>query len=603
MGFAGRSSGSDVYAERTMGIVDEDIERLRSTVSIVDTIQQYVALKRVGRNWVGLCPFHAEKSGSFNVREETGRYKCFGCDKGGDVFTFIQEIEHLDFPGAVEHLAAKTGIQLNYTTTGQSKERARRKQLVAAMSDAVEWYHQRLLTDPDARPARDYLRRRGLSGDVARHFKLGWAPDDWDALARGLGASPDVMQAVGLAFRNKRNKMQDSFRARVMFPIFSESGEALAFGGRILPGSDDPAKYKNSSETPIYTKSKVLYGLNWAKADIAKNDQVVVCEGYTDVIGFHRSGVPRAVATCGTALTEEHVRLLKRYASKVVLAFDADAAGQGAAARFYEWEQTHAVEVYVARLPAGKDPGDLAQTDPEALQRAVDSAMPFLGFRLQRTLDARPTDSPEHRARLAEDAMALVNEHPNPNVRKLYAGEVATKVGLPVSDLVQIAERGAKRPAVQVAPRRARGPMENAEFAALVLLVQDWDEIAPWLIEPLFDDDANRMAFAAMAEAAGDFQNALEIAAPDAREILERAAVADLNLVPDVEARTLIGAAVRRELKARSRLTDPVAIDEDRTARLEAEALSDTDPARGLAAAESLLGWLDRRSEERTSGG
>ena len=425
-----------------MGIVDEDIERLRSTVSIVDTIQQYVALKRVGRNWVGLCPFHAEKSGSFNVREETGRYKCFGCDKGGDVFTFIQEIEHLDFPGAVEHLAAKAGIQLNYTTTGQSKERARRKQLVEAMDEAVEWYHQRLLNDPDARAARDYLRRRGLAGDIARQFKLGWAPDDWDSLSRGLGASPDVLQSVGLAFRNKRNKMQDSFRARVMFPIFSESGEALAFGGRILPGSDDPAKYKNSSETPIYTKSKVLYGLNWAKNDIAKHDQVVVCEGYTDVIGFHRAGVARAVATCGTALTEEHVRLLKRYASKVVLAFDADAAGQGAAARFYEWEQAHAVEVSVARLPQGKDPGDLAQSDPESLQRAVDTAMPFLGFRLQRTLNARSLDSPEHRARLAEEAMAVVNEHPNANVRKLYAGEVATKVGLPVSDLVQIAGTG-----------------------------------------------------------------------------------------------------------------------------------------------------------------
>ena len=485
-----------------MGIVDEDIERLRSTVSIVDTIQQYVALKRVGRNWVGLCPFHAEKSGSFNVREETGRYKCFGCDKGGDVFTFIQEIEHVDFPGAVEHLAAKAGIQLNYTTTGQSKERARRKQLIEAMDAAVEWYHQRLLTDPDARAARDYLRRRGLAGDVAREFKLGWAPDDWDALSRGLGASADELQTVGLAFRNKRNKMQDSFRARVMFPIFSESGEALAFGGRILPGSDDPAKYKNSSETPIYTKSKVLYGLNWAKADIARNDQVVVCEGYTDVIGFHRAGVARAVATCGTALTEEHVRLLKRYASKVVLAFDADAAGQGAAARFYEWEQTHAVEVSVAKLPPGKDPGDLAQSDPAALAQAVDSAMPFLGFRLQRTLNSRPMDSPEHRARLAEEAMAVVNEHPNANVRKLYAGEVAAKVGLPVGDLVQIAERGARRPAVQVAPRRSRGPMENAEFAALVLLVQDWDSIAPWLIEPLFDDDANRMAFVALAEAA-----------------------------------------------------------------------------------------------------
>ena len=586
-----------------MGIVDDDIERLRSTVSIVDTIQHYVALKRVGRNWVGLCPFHAEKSGSFNVREETGRYKCFGCDKGGDVFTFIQEIEQLDFPGAVEHLAAKAGIQLNYTSTGQSKERARRKQLVEAMNEAVEWYHRRLLTDPDARGARDYLRRRGLAGDVARQFKLGWAPDDWDALSRGLGASPDVMQSVGLAFRNKRNKMQDSFRARVMFPIFSESGEALAFGGRILPGSDDPAKYKNSSETPIYTKSKVLYGLNWAKADIAKHDQVVVCEGYTDVIGFHRAGVARAVATCGTALTEEHVRLLKRYASKVVLAFDADAAGQGAAARFYEWEQAHAVEVSVARLPQGKDPGDLAQSDPESLQRAVDTAMPFLGFRLQRTLNARPLDSPENRARLAEEAMAVVNEHPNANVRKLYAGEVATKVGLPVSDLVQIAERGSRRPAIQVAAKRSHGPMENAEFAAIVLLVQDWDEIAPWLIEQLFDVDATRMAFIAMAEAGGDLERALEGAAPDGREVLERAAVADLNLQPEVEARTLISAAARRELNAHARLADLAAMEEDRAARLDIEALNDTDRSRAMAAAESLLGWLNRRSRERDSGG
>ena len=586
-----------------MGIVDEDLERLRSTVSIVDTVQHYVALKRVGRNWVGLCPFHAEKSGSFNVREETGRYKCFGCDKGGDVFTFIQEIEHLDFPGAVEHLAAKAGIQLNYTTTGQSKERAKRKQYVEAMNEAVEWYHQRLLNDPDARRARDYLRQRGLAGDIARQFKLGWAPDDWDTLSRGLGASPEVMQAVGLSFRNRRNKMQDSFRARVMFPIFSESGEALAFGGRILPGSDDPAKYKNSSETPIYMKSKTLYGLNWAKADIAKHDQVVVCEGYTDVIGFHRAGIARAVATCGTALTEEHVRLLKRYASKVVLAFDADAAGQGAAARFYEWEQAHAVEVSVAKLPPGKDPGDLAQSDPGALEHAVDAAMPFLGFRLQRTLSSRRIDSPEQRARLAEEAMAVVNEHPNANVRKLYAGEVATTTGLPVVDLVQIAERGSRRPAIQVAPKRSRGPMENAEFAALVLLVQDWDEIAPWLIEQLFDDDANRMAFLAMAASGGDLGKALDDAAPDAREVLERAAVADLNLQPDVEARTLIGAAARRELKARSRLTDPAEMDEDRSARLDIDALNDTDPVRSSAAAESLLGWLDRRSGERIDGG
>src|SRR5215218_10634101 len=167
-----------------MAIADDDIERIRSAVSIVDVIGQHVQLKRTGRNWIGLCPFHGERTPSFNVREQTGRYRCFGCGVAGDVFTFIQEIEHVDFVTAVEQLAAKAGIQLNYTTGGESRDRLRRKQLVEAMRTAVEWYHQRLLTSPDAREARDYLRRRGLAGDVARNFKLGWAPDDWDAMSQ-----------------------------------------------------------------------------------------------------------------------------------------------------------------------------------------------------------------------------------------------------------------------------------------------------------------------------------------------------------------------------------------------------------------------------------
>ena len=581
-----------------MGIADTDIDTIRSTVSIVDVVQQHVTLRRVGRSWKGLCPFHAEKTPSFHVREETGRYKCFGCDKGGDVFTFVQETEHTDFPGAVELLAARAGMSLNYTSSGQSKERARRKVLTETMNDAVEWYHERLLNDPGARRARDYLRERGLHGDVARRFRLGWSPDDWDRLSHDLGRPSDVLQDVGLAFRNRRNRMQDAFRARVMFPIFSETGEALAFGGRVLPGSDDPAKYKNSSETPIYTKSKILYGMNWAKAEAAKVDQIVVCEGYTDVIGYHQAGVQRAVATCGTALTEEHVRLLKRYASRVVLSFDADAAGQGAAERFYEWEQKHQVEVYVAELPTGKDPGDLARTNPAALAHAVDEPMPFLGFRLKRTLGSRRLDSPEQRARLAEEAMAVVNEHPNPNVRKLYAGEVAAKVGLPIADLVRLAERGVRRPSIDVAPRRRDGPMENAEFAALVLLVQEWDAIAEWLVEALFDDDANRMAFLALAEA-GDLNGALGVAPPDARDVLERAAVADLELDATVEAQSLIAAATRREMRPRTSLVDPASLEEDRAAKLDLMALSEGDPVRALAAAESLLGWLHRRTAER----
>jgi DNA primase len=578
-----------------VAIANDDIERLRDTVSIVDVVQAYLPLRRVGRNFVGLCPFHAEKSGSFNVREETKRYRCFGCGASGDVFKFVQDMEHLDFVGAVEHLANKIGMQLTYTTGGQSKDRQRRKALIEVMANAVEWYHQRLLTSPDAKAARDYLRERGLAGDVARTFKLGWAPDDWDALSRDLDVPLDMLKEVGLAFVNKRGKAQDSFRARVMFPIFTDAGEPVAFGGRVLPGSTDPAKYKNSSETSIYAKSKTLYGLNWAKQDVVTADQVIVCEGYTDVIGFHRAGITRAVATCGTALTEEHVRLLKRFANNVVLAFDADQAGQGAAERFYEWESRYKVSVSVARFPEGKDPGDMASIDPEGLAQAVKTAQPFLGFRLQRVLGASSLASPEARSRAAENAMAVVNEHPDLNVRKIYAGEVASHVGIPAADLMRVAERRTRNPAVEVPVSSAvTHRRENAEFVAIALMIQQWDEIAPWMVEALFVDDVYRRAFLALGESQGDVNAAIEAADPDAREALERAAVADVEAQPMAEALNLIAAAVRRELTHRTMIADPDQIREDREARLLLEQLD--NPLTADAAAGELLGWLGSRS-------
>jgi len=579
-----------------MAISDDDLERLRSSVSIVDVISQHVPLKRTGRNWVGLCPFHGERSPSFNVREEMGRYKCFGCGVSGDVFRFVQDVEHVDFVTAVEQLASRAGIQLTYTSGGESRERQHRKRLIESMNAAVDWYHQRLLTSPDARGARDYLRRRGLAGDVARTFRLGWAPDDWDQLSSSLGAPAEMLRETGLAFTNKAGRLQDAFRGRVMFPIYTENGEPVAFGGRILPGSPDPAKYKNSSETPIYAKSKTLYGLNWAKADIVATDQVIVCEGYTDVIGFHRAGIRRAVATCGTALTEEHVRMMKRFASRVVLAFDADKAGQGAAERFYEWEEKHKVQVSVARFPAGKDPGDLSVSDPDALREAIDRATPFLGFRLHRVLDSRPLRSPEDRARMAQEAMQVVNEHPSVDVRKLYAGEVATRVGMPVNDLVAVAARGG-RAVVRVTPTRQVGIAENAEFVAVALLMQQWNDIADWLIEGLFADDVARRAFLALADAAGALTTALAEADPEARELLERAAVADLDAEPFVEACNLIAAATRRELARSTRFIDPEAMRESTEARQQLELL-DT-PASAQDAAGVLLGWLERRGEER----
>jgi DNA primase len=454
-----------------------------------------------------------------------------------------------------------------------------------------------LLRSADAREARDYLRSRGLAGDVARTFKLGWAPDGWDELCAAIGVPPEMLRETGLGFVNKAGRMQDAFRARVMFPIFTENGEPVAFGGRILPGSTDPAKYKNSSETSIYAKSRTLYGLHWAKPDIVASDQVVVCEGYTDVIGFHRAGVKRAIATCGTALTEEHVRVMKRYASNVVLAFDADGAGQGAAARFYEWEQKYQMRVSVARFPKGKDPGDLSLTDPDALREAVDKAVPFLKFRLDRVLGSRPLRSNEDRVGAARDAMAVVNEHPNVDIRKLYAIEVAGHVGLPENDVVKAAVTRSSRPDIKVAPQRRVGTAENAEFVAVSMLLQRWNDIAAWLIESLFADDTVRRAFLALADAGGDLNAALELADPEAREVLERAAVADHDADPFVEACNLIGAAVRRELRHPIDITDVEAMKVHREAKLALEGLDDL--ATAPEAATLLLGWLAGRNEER----
>jgi DNA primase len=578
-----------------MAIVEEDLENVRAALVLSDVVQQYVALRRVGRNLVGLCPFHAERSGSFNVRDETGRYRCFGCGAAGDVFKFVQEIEHVDFVTAVEQLAGRAGIQLRYTTGGEGKDRQRRKQLVEAMTKAVDWYHERLLSAPEAREARDYLRRRGLAGEVARQFKLGWAPDDWDALCRDLRLPAEVLRETGLGFTNKAGRLQDSFRGRVMFPIFTENGEPVAFGGRILPGSPDPAKYKNSSETAIYAKSKTLYGLHWAKGEIVSADQVIVCEGYTDVIGFHRAGVRRAVATCGTALTEDHVRLLKRYASQVVLAFDADAAGQGAAQRFYEWEDKYKVRVSVAKFPAGKDPGDLSVSDPDALKDAVDHAVPFLGFRVNQVLNGRQLRSPEDRARMAQEAMAIVAEHPDQNVQKLYAGQVAAHVGLQVNDLAAALRTHGRAP-VRVAPVRQIGSAENAEFVAVAMLMQRWDDIAPWLVEDLFAQDVARRAFLAVAESGGAIERALDLADPEARELLERAAVADVDADPVMESRNLISATVRRLLSRQVSVTDPEALHAMREARLALERID--DPEHADDAAEALLGWIHGASEE-----
>jgi DNA primase len=600
-----------------VGIEDDDIASVRNATDIVAVISEHIGLKRVGRRWVGLCPFHNEKSGSFSVNAEEKLYYCFGCGAKGDVITFVREIEHVDFVGAVEKLAAKAGIALRYTDEGQNEGRKRRAKLLGAVANAVDWYHERLLSAPDAAQARGYLRSRGFSGEDVRAYRIGWAPDSWDELARALRVPNDVLTEAGLGFLNSRGRPTDAFRGRVMFPIYDVAGDPVGFGGRILPGLEG-AKYKNSVDSAIYNKSRLLYGLNWAKADIVRADESIVCEGYTDVIGFAKAGVPRAVATCGTALTEEHVKLLRSFARRVVLAFDADAAGQNAAERVYAWERQYDLDVAVANLPGGVDPAELAHSDPEALSAAVTGAKPFLKFRLDRVLDAAALDTPEQRARAAESAMAVVQEHPSDLVRDQYLLEVASRCRV---DPDQLRNRRFEPPPKPAEPRRARRdddppprgalvrpdrprtalPRDTAESEALRLLVWRRDEIAPLLHEVLFPTPEAAAAFRALASSPS-VRDAIDAADDEGvAELLQRLAVEETDAEPRAVLERLVDGAANRtlsSLKNEARVVDdPFEIGES-IAWLSLRIMELREPDTNEEALEQLLGWLTGRPEE-----
>lgn len=587
-----------------MGILDEDVVRVRETADFVKVAQDFMQVKKVGTRWVGLCPFHGEKTASFSINAEQGLYYCFGCQAKGDVITFVRELQHLDFVGSLEYLAARSGITLRYTDNNQGEDRKRRSRLTDALVEAVEWYHQRLLTSPDAGGARRYLRERGLDGEQVRRFRIGYAPAGWDLLARHLKLPDQVLANTGLGFVNRRNRQQDFFRDRVLFPIFDPQGSPVSFGGRRLPGADGP-KYRNTAETKLYAKSKVLYGLNWSKDEVVRADEVIVCEGYTDVIGFAAADLNRAVATCGTALTEEHVRLLKRFAKKVVLAFDPDAAGQAAADRFYAWENKHSVDVSVADLPPGQDPGDLSRSDPERLKAAVSGSTPFLGFRVERVLAAADLRTPEGRGRAAERALAVIAEHPSEFVRDQYVMEVADRTRLGADRLrASLADGTAllrRSPEPTRAPGRAGPRRDTKETMALRLAVQEPKTMLPLLHEVLFDDDRNVAAFRALRNSGGDLHAAIDAADPGAADLLQQLAVEETDADPHLQRRDLLR---DQAVRALAEVQRQGAHDLDHFAAYppvikwlqeQLESLDADLPS--LEAEDQLVGWLVTRSE------
>ena len=585
-----------------MGIVDEDIVRVREGTDVVAVVSEYTQLKRVGRRWTGLCPFHTEKSPSFSVNSEDGLYYCFGCQVGGDIITFVQEREQLDFVGAVERLAHKAGVTLRYTDNNQGEDRRRKNSLHDVLGRAVDWYHERLMTHEDAGAARSYLRRRGYDGDVVRRYKVGWAPEGWDTLAKALRLSDTDLTDSGLGFLNRFSRQQDSFRGRVMFPIFDAQANAVGFGGRIMPGADG-SKYKNSAESPVYAKSRVLYGLNWAKQQIVEADEVIVCEGYTDVIGFSEAGAGRAVATCGTALTDEHVKILRRFAKRVVLAFDADAAGQNAAARFYEWEKAHDLDVAVADLPEGVDPGELAIQDPERLREAITGARPFLEFRVVRAIDAIDKSTAEGRARAAEQALAMVAEHPDPLVRDQYVMMVASRCQFQPELIRTMLAEGPKATVVE---RRVAGRKierrDSAEFEALRLAIQQSEDIVGLLLPELFIDPLCASVYDLLLKFSS-LHEVIDNGGPEVAELVQRLSVEESEADPMDVAGRLWERFLDRQIET-CRL-EARTVDTDRYAMLAEDMkwfrrhLDDLrEPDRRTAAVEGLLGWMIDGSEE-----
>ena len=592
-----------------MGILDEDVARVREATNIIAIVSEHLALKRVGRRYQGLCPFHSEKTASFSVNPELGLYHCFGCGAGGDAIRFVREIEHLDFATAVERLAAKAGITLRYDDAAVTKDRQRRDRLVEATAAAVDFYHRLLLEDASAGVARKYLRSRGFDGDVARAFSIGWAPDRYDALSLHLQrekkfARQDLLDA-GLAFVNRVNKLQDFFRARVMFPIYDVRGDPVAFGGRALEGGP---KYKNSPESPIYQKSRVLYGLNWAKSDIVTKSEAVICEGYTDVIAFFGAGVPRAVATCGTALAEDHVRVLRNFAPNLVLAYDADDAGQNAALRIYQWEASYEIRLSVADLPPGQDPADVGLADPARLAAAVEGARPFLEFRLARLLRAADLASVEGRAAAAKAAVAVIAEHPNDLVRDQYLMQLADRVGIDIDRLRRASSEppggSASKQSVNDAPPRPRPPARDRnEVEALRVAVHEPALVADRLDGALFSDPVVHEAFCLLASSA-TFHEALEQAGGEVHDLLQRLAVEDLPWGDDPSDYATSVLVQLVEAAAARRLAVMVRTGDDRASELKAvlEMLVSNRSAGtwtvAADAAAQLLPWVAGSGEE-----
>ena len=441
-------------------IKDEDVQHIRDHSPIDDVVGEYVQLKSAGGGQKkGLCPFHDEKSPSFHVTPSKGYFHCFGCQTGGDVIAFLMKIDHLSFTETIERLADRIGYTLRYEESGStpSGPSVNRSRLVAANAMAATFFQEQLNTSPDAAHGRDLLTKRGFDKDACQTFGVGYAPDSWDALTKHLraaGYTIEELEVAGLSKMGERGPI-DKFRNRLTWPIRDISGDVVGFGARKLASDeeDQGPKYLNTSETPIYKKSQVLYGLDMAKKEIAKKRQVVIVEGYTDVMAAHLAGITTAVATCGTAFGADHIRIIRRllmdddaFRGEVIFTFDGDAAGQKAAMRAFSEDQKFVTQTFVAVEPDGLDPCDLRQTKGDlALRDLIAKRVPLFEFAIRTELKLHNLATAEGRINALNATAPLVAQIRDKSLRPEYSRLLAGWLGVEVEIVTSAVAQGARK--------------------------------------------------------------------------------------------------------------------------------------------------------------
>ena len=427
-------------------IPKEVIEEVVSRTDIVQLISGYVTLKRAGSNMVGLCPFHSERSPSFTVFQGTNSFYCFGCSAAGDAITFVRRIENLDYPDAVEFLAKRVGVTVIDTDVHETRSRFDRKRMLEMNREAAHFFHAELFKDnPEAAAAREYLLgKRALSRATVNHFGLGYAPNGFDLLVKHLrshGYTNEEMVAAALA-REKNDKLYDYFYNRVMFPIIDVTGNVIAFGGRVLDNSEP--KYLNTSDTPVFKKTRNLFALNFARTECA--ERLILCEGYMDVIALHAAGFPQAVATLGTAITQDQARIMSRYSKKVVISYDRDEAGRKAADKAMKLLEEVGVEVTLLRIRGAKDPDEfIRNSGPEAFKEVLEGSQSKFDYTLDRTLSKYDLTDPQQKIQALTELRESIAGFSSSSEREVYIGVVADKFSIPAKSLREDVNRAVAR--------------------------------------------------------------------------------------------------------------------------------------------------------------